>query len=356
MRVLLGDQKGQVKAELKAGSIGNIVWRLNSAGAAMVQIKRGAAAFRRDLLEPGARLYVEFDNGLPAWGGVLDLPRTWHSNLLEIKAYTIERLLKFSMTSKSRAFNGNVVGSIFSQVLQEADQRAALGLTIGTLWTGGAVHYPRYHFRDMMWVINNSVRQMETCDYRIVPYLADNYIRFRAELHEQVGEDKRNSTVLIEGANVASATLTEQGTIINRVAGVGSGSTWAERIPIWGVEDASRQRYGLRETMLAPSGLSQDVTLDRIVDNAIRDNAYPHTLAALTVADIPPARFSAYGVGDVVRVQLPTYGFEGYDAPMRIIARGFDPSSGVCELVCDERFDYYPVIHAEDEYQPGEGD
>jgi len=354
-RVLVGDRTGLVRGELRAGSISSITWRLNKAGSATITIKRGATAFRRDWLEPGARVYVEFDNGLPAWGGILDLPRTWHRGYLEMRAHTIERLLKFSITPKTRAFYSEVVGGIFSQILQEADARSDLGITIGSVWRGGAGHYPRYHFRTATWVIDSSIRKMEVCDYRFVPYLDGNVVEFRAELEQVLGDDKRSRVALIEGKNITGATLTEQGDIVNRAAVVGAGSTWGEREVVWAVEDESRRRYGLREAMVAPADVTQAVTLNRYADNAIRDNAYPHTLADLDVADVSPARFADYGVGDIVRVILSSYHFDGYDAAMRIVARGYNPRTGECNLVCDERFEYAPILRGEDEYQPGEG-
>ena len=355
MRMLLGDLSGRVRAEVIEGRIGDVTWRLNESGSATLRVKRGSAAFAREILEPGARLYVEFDNGLPAWGGVLDLPRKWSPGMVEIRAYTIERLLQFQITTKTRGFYGEVAGGIFSKVLGEADSRAAIGITIGTaLWMGGGLHYPRYHFRDGMWCINDSIRKMENCDYRFVSYLDDNRIMFRAELYELLGNDKRESVALVEGANVARAGLTEQGEIVNRVAVVGSGATWGERPVVVGREEASRALYGLREGMIAPSDVTQTPTMNRYAENAIRESAYPHALAALTVADVRPARFADYDVGDIVRVILPSLGFDGYDAPMRIVARGFDPWSGVCELVCDERFEYVPILQGEDENEPGE--
>jgi len=356
MRILLGDQTGRVQAEVDKGSISNVVWRLNQSGTATLRVKRDSSAFRRDLLEPGARIYVEHENGLPAWGGVLDLPRGWMPGYLETRAYTIERLLKFRITAKTRSFYGDVVGSIWTQILREAEQRAALGLRIGQIWLGGAAHYPRYHLRDAAWVTDQSVRKMETCDYRIVPYLANNQILFRCELHEQLGDDRRDQVALIEGANVSEAKLTEQGDIVNRVAVVGSGATWGERPVVWGIEEFSRRRYGLREAALTPQDVSQTATLNRYADNEIRERAYPHKIATLQVADRNPSYFRDYDVGDTVQVILPSFDFDGYDAPMRITARGYDPVSGVCELVCDERFEYDPVFLGEDDTQPGGDD
>jgi hypothetical protein len=329
-----------VRAELRDGSISRIIWRLNKGGSATVTISRSDPAFRRELLEPGARIYVEFDNGLPAWGGVLDLPRTWSPGKLETRAYTIERRLAYVDTEKTRPFYGVVAGKIFSDIVQEAEAEAALGVTLGQVWMGGRLHYPRYHLRDVMWIIQSSLQSMESCDYALVPYLdpGDNRIKFRAELHQLVGDDKRDRVALIEGHNVTDPTLSEQGDLVNRVAVAGSGTIWSEREVVVGMEEASRRRYGLREVALTPADVTQTSTLSRYAEQELAENAYPHVIASMGVVDLAPARFGDYGVGDIVRVQLPNFGFEGYDAAMRITARGYDPGSGVCEVTCEERF------------------
>ncbi len=353
MRILLAGLDGRVRAEVQQGRISNVTWRLNKTGSADLFISRRDPAFREELLRPGSRIYVEFDVDLPPWGGVLDLPRTWTRGMLQIRAHTIERLLKFARTEKTRAFYSVLVGSIFISVLQEADKKSAIGLDFGQVWYGGTAHYPRYHLRDMMWVINNSLRKMETCDYAFVPFLEDNRIQFRATLQEQLGDDKRQRVALVEGRNVTDAQLTEQGDIANSVAVVGSGATWGERTVVYGNEEESRRRVGLREITLTPTDVSQTATLLRYADTAIRERAYPHTLADMTVTNLSPGVFAAYGVGDVVQVQLPGYGFEGYDAPMRIVARGYDPQTNTCQVVADERFEYVPVLQQHDEEEPG---
>jgi hypothetical protein len=352
MRVLLGDATGVVRAEVVDGTISEVTWRLNAAGSATVTVARGSAAFRQELLEPSARVYVEFDNGLPAWGGVLDTPRSWEPGVVSMKAYTIERILSYRTTKKTRSFSGMVVGGIFTRILEEVEERYSIGLTVGSVWMGGAVHYPRYHFRDAMWIINSSLRKMENCDYRFTPYLDGNRILFRAELQQMMGDDKRARVALMEGANLAEPSLSEQGTIINRVAIVGSGATWAEREVVWGVEEASRARFGLRESMFAPADVSQELTLARYADTLIKQNAFPHAVASFTAADVAPARFADYDVGDIVRVVMPSLGFSGYDAATRITARGFDPGSGRCEVVCDEAFEPSPILEMEDEGDP----
>lgn len=356
MRILLADRRGTVRAEVTRGRISEVVWRLNKAGTANLFISRDDPAFREELLLPGARIYVEFDVNLPAWGGILDLPRVWTRNTLQIRAWTIERLLRFVITSKTKAFYGVPVGGIFVEILRNVDDKAALGIDFGQVWRGGGMHWPRYHLRDAMWVINNSLRKMETCDYRFSPILTGGQVRFRATLQQLLGDDKRNRVALVEGANVADALLTEQGDVVNRVVVVGSGATWGEREVVYGVEETSRRQYGLREVALTPQDVSQTVTLDRYADTTIRENAYPHRLADLTVVNQAPAGFGDYDVGDIVTVQLPGYRFDGYDAPMRIVARGYDPRTGVCKVACDERFEYVPVLQGEDEYEPGEGE
>jgi len=350
MRVLLGDRSGRVHGELVNGNISNISWRLNSTGSSTLKIKvwRDNSLFKKELLSSGSRVYVEFDNGLPAWGGVMDLPRRWTEGELEIRVHTIERILSYIITKKTRGFYGAVVGHIFGEVLREAELREQLGLELGHIWYGGLPHWPRYHFRDAMWIINNSIRKMENCDYHFVPYLDDGRIKFRAELHEFFGADKRDSVLLAEGNNIVKATLVEQGNIVNRVAVVGTGSTWGERDVVYGEEHNSIRKYGLRERMLQPSGVSQIATLRRHADVGLRENAFPHTIVGLEVSDNLPSKFEDYGIGDIISINLVNYGFEGFSAPMRILARGYDPGTGSCELVCDERFEYSISTYEDD--------
>jgi len=352
MRVLLGDRTGRVRAELDEGTISNVVWRVNSMGSAVLRMVRGSAAFKKELLEPGSRVYVEFDNGLPTWGGALDLPRVWRSGEVEMTVYTIERLLRYQLTQKTRPFYRSVVGSIFTQVLMEADQNADIGLTLGQIWHGGSSHDPRYHFRDVMWVLDESIRKLENCDYRFVPYISGDRIMFRAELHQMLGDDKRERVAFAEGQNAAEVSLAEQGDIVNRIPVVGTGATWGERDVVWGVEEESRRQYGLRERALVPSDASAVSTLYRYADRAIREDAYPHVIASMSVTDIAPASFADYDIGDIVRVILPSFGFSGYDDPMRVMARGFDPASGKCEIVCEGEWEYSPIIQSEDATRP----
>jgi len=352
VRILLGDRLGRVQAELDEGAISDVVWRLNEAGTATLNIVRTSAAFRQELLDPGARLYVEFDNGLPPWGGVLDLPRTWTPGALKVQVYTIERLLEFQLTSKSRLFIDALVGTIFFYILQEVEKRAKLGLTLGQVWSGGGTYSEGYPSSDAMSVINRSIRELENCDYRFVPYLNKGRIMFRAELHERLGEDKHKHIALIEGANVAAPTLTEQGDIVNRIFVKSAGATEAEQWIIPAIEETSRQQYGLREKIIAPSRLSLVSTGRRYADRAIREYAFPHVFASMDVVDVKPARFVDYDIGDIVWVSLSSFGFDGYGAPMRIVARGFDPGTGKCELVCSEQFEYLPIIQTEVEKPP----
>ncbi len=362
MRILLGDRKGVVRAEVVRGRLSSVAWRLNKAGSATLTIARGDPAFRRELLEPGARIYADFDNGLPAWGGVLDTPREWAGHQLQIRCYTIERLLASVTTATTRSFYGVPAGAIFDAIFREADEKAALGITIGHVWYGGGGHWPRYHARTALWVLNQSIRKMEVCDYRIVPYLDGNKIRFRAELHEQVGDDKRTMTALVEAAPgvagnvVGRPEISEQGEIVNRVIAVGTGATWGEREKVYGVERESQRRYGLREKVLAPQDVSQSTTLARYVENELRENAYPHTIGAMEVVNRMPALFADYDMGDILRVTLPSCGYDGYDAPMRLLARAFDPLSGRCQVVTGIARRHTPIIQGQDEYQPGEAD
>ncbi|HIP95654.1 MAG TPA: hypothetical protein EYH32_00380 [Anaerolineae bacterium] len=352
VRLLVGDRTGMVLGEIVT-EIGPVSWRLNGIGVAEFAVARSAPAFREDWLRFGNRVLIEFDNGLPAWGGIIDFPREWNARGVKIKARGLGSLLKYRITAKTKYFNAVPVGRIFHDVLDDADKRQALGLVWdGPIWMGGGAHYPRYHFKSVWWVLTESIRKMENCDFRFVPLLRDGKIVFRPELHEVLGEDKRHKVALWEGDNVTDVVMSEQGPVINYVVVPGSGTGWGDdRQVAYAKEEESKQLYGLREDCVLRAGVTQVTTLHRHAEWYIREMAYPHTRMTLHVTNTTPARFSDYDVGDIVRVVLPSYGFCGYDRACRVLAREFDPVTGRCAVVLEERFAPTPALLDDGEFE-----
>lgn len=339
-QVLIGDRFGKVLAEVTP-EISEVAWRLNEIGRAQLVFSKKDPKVTELLLRHGNRVLIQFssDIGLPSWGGIIDPPRVWGPSTVGVSCYGIEYMLQFRQTGKTRAFDSVPVGRIFNSLLVETQYDYPMGITFGRIWTGGRMHYPRYHFKPLWDVISNSLIPMENCDIRFVPYYESGLIRFQAELYERLGEDKSEKRQLKEGKNVSVASLTEQGPIINSFASIGAGSAWGEeRATSISADRASDQLYGLRQGSEVYSGVTQQTTLDRYSNTVVERGSSPHTRPSLTVINSAPALYSTYDVGDYIRCVLPTYGFGGYNAVVRVLAREYDVQNKSCKLVTEERF------------------
>jgi hypothetical protein len=349
MRALIGNRFGTIIAEV-VGDIDSTSWILNGIGKSGLTLAKSDANVNEETLRINNRIYMEFDNGLPAWGGILAMPRDWTPGTVHMAAYTIEEALKTRHTRKTDAFYERPAGVIFRELLLQEEVEDPLGITIGEIWQGGNPHWPRYHYKSLWYVLDYSLRRMEICDFKFTPYLDNGVIKFRTDFYQVAGDDKSGTVELTEGRNTASGLkLREQGSIINKYTSVSEGSTWGpERSVVIARYNESVAKYGLMEQAKVHAGVSQVATLEMHARNAINTHAEPRKLFTLPVVDQEPARYAAYGLGDTIRATLPSFGFDGFDGTLRVLGREFDPATGECELVVEEPRTFEPLIQDED--------
>lgn len=333
-RFLVGDRTGKIIAELEP-DVGPVSWRLNDIGRCQFAIARNNSKATETNLRYGNRILLEFDNGLPVWGGIIDTPRVWENDIITCNAYSGEYVLTFRQTDRGRYFNGATVGDIFQAVIGETNEQLTLGLNLGQVWTGGDTHSPDYHFANLYNIVQDSIcTRLSNADFDVTASEVEGKIIFTANLHQRKGADK-NNVALMEGHNLtANARLNEQGTIVNWWDLAGAGDGWGDDRMVSNTEDLPSQRiYGLRQAATIYSDVSIQSTLDAHATNALAESKDPHKMIEIEALNIAPAGFSVYGVGDSVRVVLPSYGFGGTDTTVRILAREYNPASGTCGLV-----------------------
>jgi hypothetical protein len=332
--VLVGDPFGRVLGELGADVMG-VAWKLNDYGQARFVLPRTSATVTETLLRPGNRVLVQFSNGLPDWGGMLDLPRKWKDGRIDLVAYSGERLFADRVTAAGLYFTNETPGSIFTTLLNEVD---ISGLSIGEVWTGGDPITIDYHYRTLYDVFARSLAgQVGGGDWSVTAGLAGGQIVFRANYYQRRGVDHGRRLALIEGVNLAETGLQEQGTLINEWVAAGGGTSWESGARIYATarDEASITSYGLRQRGEVRVDISDQDTLNQKVAVALAESKEPRAIVDPVALDLPPARWGQYDVGDTVWMELYEAGFGGYAASVRIKAREFLPGRGVCSLVVE---------------------
>lgn len=335
-RVLVADRFNRILAEIEP-QIGPVVWRLNDVGKAEISLSLNDDKLTEDNLQFGNRLLIEFDNGLPDWGGVIDPPRRWEYGIVTVAAYSGESIFGYRITDKGRYFSGAQVGTIFKNLIDEANAVYDMQIQVGEVWDGGDGHSPDYHFKDLLTIFKSSLtNRLSDADFYVEAGQDGGMVTFTANIYERRGTDKPG-VVLVEGENLTNIRLVEQGSIINSWTMIGEGSGWgADRLYTTSYDADSIADYGLREKSMIYSDVSLLPTLEIHAENALAEHKDPHNMLELTATDEDPAKFADYDVGDRVRVILNTYGFDGYDHMVRIWGREYDAGSGLCKLVVRE--------------------
>jgi hypothetical protein len=332
--VTLGTRSGRRLAEINP-VLNVISWRRNGVSKMPIQMARDDVHLTRDNFNPGNRLLVEFDNGLPAWGGIVDPPSRWTLDNYRTTVCSAEQLLLTRQTDRGRYFTEATPSYIFGSVLTEAENFAGTVVEIGSLEDAGAVYSPEYHLESLLGVAESLV-SLTGVDFWLEPRLIAGEIRFLVYMKPRRGSVKPK-VVLQEGLNIAEITLDEQGPIINHWVTAGSGSGWGDdRIYSEARDEASVSRYGLRQGTGIYSDIVLNATLDIKTQALLEASSKPGNRWSVEVQNVKPALFASYDVGDSVRLVAPSFGWDGFDGFVRVDARYFDPTTEECVLIVEE--------------------
>jgi len=335
-RLVVGDRFGTVLTELQS-DIEFASWRKNNIGQLKFTIADTDSKATATNLRFGNRVLIEFDNGLPNWGGLIDPPRTWQDGKIIVTAYSGAYLFKYRTTDKGRYFTNQSVGEIFTALINEANVIEDTGVEIGLIWDGGTNHSPDYHFKNLFEIFQKSLTsRLSTGDFEFIPTIIDGKIKFIANFYESRGTNK-TGIALIQGTNLSKVKLKEQGPIINSWDAVGEGTSWGDdRIDSNAIDFDSTGIYGLREGSKVYADVSNQTTLDDNTVNLLSATKDVYNIFTLDALDVEPAGFADYDIGDVISLLAHDYGFGGTDTTIRILSREFSPQSGKCSLVVQE--------------------
>ena len=334
-QVLICNQFGVAKAEIHP-AIEFVSWRLNNVGRAKMSLPWTDAKCTKDNLQYGNRLVIQWDNGLPDWGGVIDTPRSRSTGVTTFTAYSAECLLDWRVTAKGRYFSAQNPGYIAKTLLSDENAEYTTGITEGTIAEDGTDRTLEYHYHDLLRRFKDLAR-LSGEDFYVVPTYSSGVLTFALNWYNPRGTDYSDS-VWLNAANVDEdrTKLDEQGPIHNRVIVVGEGQTWGdERLDSISVDATSREKNGYREYSETQSA-SVQTTLDANADAILAEVKDPRNALSIFVTNTAPAIYSAYDVADTVTVDLWNHNAEWwYNAEVRVIAREWY-SDDTCRLEVQE--------------------
>lgn len=333
-RVTIGNEQGVVIAELEP-EMGPVSWRLNDIGRASFALPRGDEKTIEYILRFGNRIFIEFDNGLPAWGGTIEPPRIWTRGRVEINAFSAEHILSLRRTGKNRIFQGATAGDIFAALIREANQEWDTGIIPNDIWTGGPTYDITFNFTDLLTAIRTDLcGKLAGTEFAIRPQLAGGKIYFTADLWSERGIDRPN-TVLVEGTNTSSEGLAEYGPLLTQHDIAGSGNGWGDdRLTSQARDQDAIGLYGLRQGAGVFGDIGTQETLDAQAAQLLQETTEPTVVVSVTAHNRDPGRFEEYDIGDRIRLMLNSYGFEGFYRTVRVHTREFTPA-GSCNLVIE---------------------
>jgi len=308
-------------------------WRLNNVGQAKIWLPWSDPKCTTDIVKPGNRLVLQFDDGLPDWGGVMDVPLSVQSGRTGITAYTAERILDWRVTAKGRYFDTQTPGYIFQTLLTEESNEYPLRIGIGSIYTGGTDRTLEYHYHDLLRRVQDLAR-LTGEDFAIIPSYTAGVLTLTANWYEQRGSDLSDTIWLVEDRNVTGEPqLDRQGPLHNRILLAGEGSTWGDdRITSVAQDVDSINAYDYREYSETQS-VTEQATLD--ANAAALLAAYKQPYRALTlpgVVNLPPGEFGDYDIGDILTASLfleSEYWY--FEDSVRVIAREWRPDN-TCRL------------------------
>lgn len=338
-RILIADPQRKILSEVQF-ALEPVGWMINDFGTTTITAARSDTKATEDILRPGNWLYVEFDNGLPPWAGILQPGRKFTDDRIQVDVASAEHYLKRLHTDKGRYFKKASVGYIVSSVIGEANAAWGAGITIGEMWGGGSLHSPEYHL-ESLWdaIIGSVVERLEDCEFSLDPSLENGHIKLTANLRQQRGVLRPN-VWLIQGHNLTEDEYHETDELVNHwlLAGddlSGNGTGWGSSRLLdlaTGVNQESIGQYGLWQSALVEQGIREQASLTEYSRYLIGETAVPRVMVCASTFNMAPAAFADYQVGDTVRLIAPTATFQPLDTYVRVIGREFDFADGVCQL------------------------
>jgi len=230
--VRVADDAGQVIGQL-FGTLESVTWRADGYGMVTLLLAPEARITRRNLLAFGNRLRIDFDNGLPPWVGMIDVPQELAGGMLRVVAYEPAYLLSLRLTRRMAQFpveRRRTAVDVARLLVLHLEGRAMSVDSYGTTGVPAALPVEvSFSFEKVLGALDR-LRELDPhfhyrsgADFDAGP----GRIEFGLLLYRGwVGADEQMA-ILQQGINLADVRIIDQGPIVNRVV-VASGDANVE--------------------------------------------------------------------------------------------------------------------------------
>lgn len=324
MRLLVGDNTGNLLAEYRP-QVNAVSWELSAPG--QMSFVMRAADVREEYLQFGNRVLLQFDNGLPDWGGVLTNSREWRPDgSIEFAAAGLLEAMRWRLTPLTKSYTGTA-DEIIADLTSNVANFVSGQLDKGTIEVSAVYN---------LAVVGDAIEKMLEMDgfaFEVQGSLVGSLIIGTLNLWKR--KSKPVNAALIEGHNAGNILYRESDIDFNLVHVIGAGVGWASSTRVMATcsNSGSVAQYGTREMAIFADEIATETTAAGLAEEMLRAGANIRRAVQLTVANREPGRFNEYHVGNTARVRLFSYGFGGTDRIFEIIGREYDPATGACTIV-----------------------
>lgn len=310
-------------------------WQLSDYGRCIFEIPIIHPKCTEDILQFGNLIYIEHPK-LPAWGGVIDIPREWGKNTVIVYAYSAEYLFKFRAEENINKLSLSP-GNIFKYIIDASNRSEDIRIRTGSIYTKDEA---------ISWELNllnyyNEVKRLADDtdnEWILTPKINNKELEFEAQWGEKLGGE--TTYALTEGLNIETgeAIVSENGEIFNDILGIGSGSSNKTKEKVHLFDETSIGKYGLRQTSVSiAEGEYASVEIGTRTELNKKKN--PQKTFALTALDVGNT-WNYINIGNTVSLHLNTIGFQnkelGMDTTVRINGMTFLEDENKLSLNCEE--------------------
>lgn len=308
-------------------------WRLNEYGIGSFTLSTQDAKAILDNLQFGNFIYAEHDK-LPAWGGIIDTPRTWGEGKITCSAYSGEYLMTMRITPRTLNLKGSY-GSIYDDLIKSRGHRLVRS---GDIFGGGPVVRMIYNYADI-YAEMKKLAADSGYEFSFEPAINTNGgLYFSANWYEKRGMERPFILYEDRHLRLSGTILREQGEIRNRLRIYGEGASFETR-PVSKMDNReSSDKYGARWKAIYAGPFSGQA-LEDVALKLSKEYAEPRNTFDLTILDEGDA-FKNSRIGNILPLELYSVGFTGASLGLstknRFLQMDFDEENKLLKVVADE--------------------